>query len=416
MEARSLIAGYEGQTEVRVREKMGEARGGVLFIDEAPQLGESHYGKQALKTLLPMLTLPDHRDGKTVVVLAGYESDMRALLTLDQGLARRFPGHVLFPDITAAYCVEIVRGFLKEQDFRLDDAVYVEPLLEATFATLRLRPGWGNAGDAISLAKDLIAARDRRVSGTKTQMLVTKADVQSVCSVHLQRQPRDSAPSPPALDVRGRLAEQAFPKVEQQTQQQQQQQQQQIRQHKHEHKSQDKKQRGEKMGNPVQTQDASNPKEEVDVKEAEKELLKPVDVDVPDDDHKDGAEEENERRRKMLERLRKLAEEQAEAKRKKEELEKKLREEREEEERKRIAEELERQRVIEEQKQKQIAELKRKEELRQAIIRRLQEVGECEAGYRWKRNGSMFTCSAGGHFASAEQLGFSEQNFIDAGL
>ena len=51
-----LVAGYKGQTAIRTREKIDEAMGGVLFIDEAYALvssGDSGFGQEAIDTLLP---------------------------------------------------------------------------------------------------------------------------------------------------------------------------------------------------------------------------------------------------------------------------------------------------------------------------------------------------------------------------
>ena len=49
-----LVAGYVGQTAIKTQEKIDEAMGGVLFIDEAYSLakGESDFGQEAIDTLL----------------------------------------------------------------------------------------------------------------------------------------------------------------------------------------------------------------------------------------------------------------------------------------------------------------------------------------------------------------------------
>ena len=87
---------YVGQTKVSVEEKMQAARGGVLFVDEAYDLGEGKFGKEALTKLLSMLTEPEHK--KTVVVLAGYEAQMHDMLERNPGLKSRFTEFLAFPD------------------------------------------------------------------------------------------------------------------------------------------------------------------------------------------------------------------------------------------------------------------------------------------------------------------------------
>ncbi len=51
-----LVAGYVGQTALKVCEIVEKAKGGVLFIDEAYSLtsekGDWDYGKEAIETLL----------------------------------------------------------------------------------------------------------------------------------------------------------------------------------------------------------------------------------------------------------------------------------------------------------------------------------------------------------------------------
>lgn len=49
-----LVAGYVGQTAIKTQEKINEAMGGVLFIDEAYTLakGENDFGQESIDTLL----------------------------------------------------------------------------------------------------------------------------------------------------------------------------------------------------------------------------------------------------------------------------------------------------------------------------------------------------------------------------
>ena len=51
-----------GQTKKCVEEKLGEAKGGILFIDEAYSLGEGYYGAEAMTTLVEAMTDPATRE------------------------------------------------------------------------------------------------------------------------------------------------------------------------------------------------------------------------------------------------------------------------------------------------------------------------------------------------------------------
>jgi hypothetical protein len=54
-----------------------EARGGVLFIDEAYDFASNQFGKEALAVLCDAMTKPDY--SKTVVIMAGYPENMRCV-------------------------------------------------------------------------------------------------------------------------------------------------------------------------------------------------------------------------------------------------------------------------------------------------------------------------------------------------
>ena len=69
---------------------MNEARGGVLFIDEAygliPNRGDS-FNKESIIQLLGNLTDRKY-EGKMIVIIAGYTSEIDELLNSNQGMMR----------------------------------------------------------------------------------------------------------------------------------------------------------------------------------------------------------------------------------------------------------------------------------------------------------------------------------------
>lgn len=101
-----LISPYAGQTPEKVREVFMSALGGVLFIDEAYVLSNDNVGREAIDTLVKLVE--DYR-GSVIVILAGYEKEMRDFLRANPGLKSRFPNDVYFQDYSVAELVEIAK-------------------------------------------------------------------------------------------------------------------------------------------------------------------------------------------------------------------------------------------------------------------------------------------------------------------
>lgn len=105
-----LVAGYVGQTAIITQEKINEAMGGVLFIDEAYSLakGETDFGQEAIDTLLK--AMEDNRDD-FVDIVAGYTKQMEAFLLSNPGLKSRFNKSILFEDYTEKELLDIFNLF-----------------------------------------------------------------------------------------------------------------------------------------------------------------------------------------------------------------------------------------------------------------------------------------------------------------
>ncbi len=97
-----------GECIQRMRERIQQAMGGVLFVDEAYQLAEGEWMQGALETL--MKEMEDRRDSLTVI-FAGYEEQMEALWRVNPGFRSRIPKENIlrFPDYSSAELEEIFR-------------------------------------------------------------------------------------------------------------------------------------------------------------------------------------------------------------------------------------------------------------------------------------------------------------------
>jgi stage V sporulation protein K len=77
-----LVGEYIGETEKHIRQAIEEARGGVLFIDEAYTLittkqETKDFGKEVIHALLTVLSEPNP---DMIIILAGYEDKMQQML------------------------------------------------------------------------------------------------------------------------------------------------------------------------------------------------------------------------------------------------------------------------------------------------------------------------------------------------
>ncbi|MFG6348319.1 MAG: AAA family ATPase [Lachnospiraceae bacterium] len=104
-----LVAGYVGQTAIKVHEIIEQAIGGVLFIDEAYSLVNpdvpNDFGSEAVDALVKLME--DHRDN-LVIIVAGYTDEMKTFLKSNTGLISRFNKFINFPDYSKDELIDIM--------------------------------------------------------------------------------------------------------------------------------------------------------------------------------------------------------------------------------------------------------------------------------------------------------------------
>ena len=114
-----LVAEYVGQTAVKTKRKLKEAKDGVLFIDEAYSLSRfsgNDFGIEAIDTIVK--AMEDNR-GNLVIILAGYPNEMDRFMKANPGLFSRFQHHVNFKDYTIFELMMIADLFLKQKQYKL---------------------------------------------------------------------------------------------------------------------------------------------------------------------------------------------------------------------------------------------------------------------------------------------------------
>ncbi|ENH96970.1 stage V sporulation protein K [Gracilibacillus halophilus YIM-C55.5] len=152
-----LVAGFVGQTALKTKNKIREALGGVLFIDEAYALfrGDKDFGKEAIDTLVDEMT--KHNEN-LVVILAGYQKEMEQFIASNPGLETRFKKYFHFKDYTTEELLQIAKYHVNNFDYQWDRQV--ENYLYKQFEERHIP---GNARFVVNLINEAIQFQALRI-------------------------------------------------------------------------------------------------------------------------------------------------------------------------------------------------------------------------------------------------------------
>ncbi len=118
-----LVGKYVGWTAKEVKSKFREAKGGILFIDEAYSLlehWEGSYGDEAINTIVQ--EMENHRDD-VIVIFAGYPEKMKNFLERNEGLRSRITFHLDFPDYDPEELLQILQLMADQKGLSLEPGV-----------------------------------------------------------------------------------------------------------------------------------------------------------------------------------------------------------------------------------------------------------------------------------------------------
>lgn len=163
-----LVAGYVGQTAIKVKEVTDRSLGGILFIDEAYSLaskGEQDFGREAVETLLK--TMEDHRED-LVVIAAGYTDKMEEFLNINPGLRSRFNKFISFQDYSPDELLHIFCKMCSDGgcEFTADFHEKMREILAIEFS-LR-RKDFANARTARNFFERVFANHSNRVAALES--------------------------------------------------------------------------------------------------------------------------------------------------------------------------------------------------------------------------------------------------------
>ena len=144
-------------------QKIEEAMGGVLFIEEAYALAKegNDFGQEAIDTILK--AMEDNRKD-FIVIVAGYTKPMETFIESNPGLKSRFNKYIEFADYTMEELTAIFQTFCDKYEYEID-----EENLERVTELLRIKKtetfeNFANAREVRNLFEKIITNQARRIS------------------------------------------------------------------------------------------------------------------------------------------------------------------------------------------------------------------------------------------------------------
>ena len=180
-----LVVAEKGKTALRAAEKFNQALDNVLFIDEAYTLinkkDPNDNGQEAIDELLKYME--DYRD-RLIVIVAGYENDMKDFVAANAGLASRFKKNIIFENYNDLELYQIFYKMCRDSNYVIanDASITIKnackKLIEIT------GDKYSNARDARRFFESTIQYQSLRLTKKENKtkmdlMMIKKDDVEN---------------------------------------------------------------------------------------------------------------------------------------------------------------------------------------------------------------------------------------------
>lgn len=160
-----LIGEYVGKTAVKTAKVFEQARGGVLFIDEAAFLLNTDAGgfvRECVKEIVRFTEIYS----EVMVIMACYTSEVEKILALDAGLASRFSRVICFEDYSDEILLDIADYMFSEKGYKWDKKGSTS-MLRKYLATMRDCEYFGNAREVRKIVEQSIVKHAIRMMDNK---------------------------------------------------------------------------------------------------------------------------------------------------------------------------------------------------------------------------------------------------------
>jgi SpoVK/Ycf46/Vps4 family AAA+-type ATPase len=166
-----LVAGFVGQTAIKTAERVDEAIGGVLFIDEAYALSaaasrgaQGDFGDEAIQALLKRM---EDRRGEFFVFVAGYPENMDGFMKANPGLASRFDKVLRFEDYSPEELLEIALFMFRQENYQVEEEAREHLGKYMAFLHQFRDKYFGNARTVRQVVMEAIKNQNLRVSAAR---------------------------------------------------------------------------------------------------------------------------------------------------------------------------------------------------------------------------------------------------------
>lgn len=175
-----LVGKFVGETGPKTKEKINEAMGGVLFIDEAYALSNNDassmskgYGDEAIAVLLKEM---EDKRGQFCTILAGYEEPMKQMISSNPGFESRIQFTLRFPDYTREDLLQIANLFLKKKKYIITEEA-LSRILDITDIE-RKKANYANARNLRNILDQVILNQNLRTENLNNNNEIILEDVE----------------------------------------------------------------------------------------------------------------------------------------------------------------------------------------------------------------------------------------------
>jgi hypothetical protein len=199
---KDMVGSYVGHTGPKTQKLIESSLGKVLFIDEAYRLGSSAGGfaKEAADELVDCITKPQFLN-KVVIILAGYDHEINAMLDINPGLSSRFSESIDFQCLSGSDCFQLLRIQLEKKK-HFDITQVTRPFgpfrdkVIAKFDELAALGNFANGRDVETIAKDIAKSTWEPKKSTGQARVITETTVlDKIDQMIAERKSRAQAPA-----------------------------------------------------------------------------------------------------------------------------------------------------------------------------------------------------------------------------